>query len=339
MSTQHRPLPGFWIGGLPGPGDRRPRTEQMPPGDVIMYQRADDGEWCHCIQDCFADAEIASVLAQAVPQHRRELTRRFTRRRDRELAMLAAATPRQLALTWGDFWRWEGMGGLTCYGWIQPLGSMMTEEYAACIKLGVPAADAWAEVQHRVDNIRENYTRGWRAGVGWSVVEPGGETGYSHVSLLTPISAAAFATARGRGWRPDAVDMAESLALAATAGRHREVTTERRLTPSGYEAEVLGRLRTWLAQGLIPGCPHERTAPGLMWFPVPGCPVGCHPCVTAWTLATLAGTDADRACDICGLPADGKEERSMIFGAGDDGEQAITITYHVCPACAAAEPS
>jgi hypothetical protein len=109
----------------------------------------------------------------------------------------------------------------------------------------------------------------------------------------------------------------------------------------GYEAVILGRLTGWLRAGLIPRCPHERTWEQLVWLAVPGCPVGCDPCVLAWCLANVTGTPEDGACDICHQPAadddEIKEQRSIIMRAGVT--QAITITYYVCAACLATEPA
>jgi hypothetical protein len=106
---------------------------------------------------------------------------------------------------------------------------------------------------------------------------------------------------------------------------------------AGYETVILGRLRDWLVAGTIPGCDHERSTAQLVWFAVPGCPVGCDLCVMAWVLANVTGTPEDGACDICHRPAAAEEQRTLIMRVGID--QAITICYYVCGVCLAAEPA
>ena len=202
MSDPH-PIAGLWLGGPPAPGEAPPKlAPRLPPGDLIMYQRQADRQWVHAIQDCFADAEAAAHVASAVPAHRRELTARFARLRERDMTLLALATPAQLAIGWGDHWTCTTQDGLTCWGRVEPLGEMMTAEIAASVRLGVPHADIETEMQARVEAIKENYARGWRSGRGWSVVEPDGEVGYVHVAILTPCTPAEFAAARARRWQP-----------------------------------------------------------------------------------------------------------------------------------------
>lgn len=193
---------GFWLGQAPRPGEAPAKlATRLPPGDVIMYQRRGDREWVHAIQDCFADAEVASHLADCIPGQSRELAARFARLRQRDLDLLALATPEQLAIGWGDHWTWTSpSSGLACWGWVEPLATMMAQEFEACARHGIPQAQAEPEVQARADAIKENYGRGWRSGRGWSVVEPDGEYGYSHVALLTPCTRAEFAAAAARGW-------------------------------------------------------------------------------------------------------------------------------------------
>ena len=139
------------------------------------------------------------------------------------------------------------------------------------------------------------------------------------------------------GWAdrpgPDAALLAEHIARRGHAGPVTSTWVDGPAT--GYGQVILARLRGGLRDGTVPGCPHGRTFPLLVWFPAPGCPVGCYPCVTAWILANVAGTPEDAACDICRQPADVKTARSMIFRLGVD--QAITITYSVCDPCAAIE--
>lgn len=207
-ATAHHPLFGFDLDygdAPPSPAAVRDGRRFRPAtdGTVTMYPRQ-DGRVVQVIQDCFADAEVAAHLANCAPgKPRRQLAAIFTRLRDRDLRALAAATPEQLAIGWGDCWRYDNpQSGLTCWGYVQPLLELMDAELASCAAKGIPRDRAEREVQAVVDAIKENYGRGWRSGPGYSVVEPAGEHGYSHVCCLAPASRADFDAARARGWAP-----------------------------------------------------------------------------------------------------------------------------------------
>jgi hypothetical protein len=201
MNEQH-PIAGVWVGGPPKTGEAPPALAPAPPpGDMIMYQRQADREWVMAVQETFADAEVTAHLDAAIPAHRAELKAKFARLRERDLAYLAAATPAQLAIGWGDAWYWRSQAGLSCWGQVQYMGEMIRQDLDACAKLGLSRADAKRETAARAAAIRENYGRGWRSGRGFSVIEPDGEMGYAHVATLTPCSQAEFKAARARGWR------------------------------------------------------------------------------------------------------------------------------------------
>jgi hypothetical protein len=92
-------------------------------------------------------------------------------------------------------------------------------------------------------------------------------------------------------------------------------------------------------------CTHLAGSAQLHWYLVPGCPVGCPPCVDAWMTANVgAGTAEDTRCDICraGPNAPGTfDQRRLIIRVGaPPGQPApvCTITYLVCAACMAKEP-
>jgi hypothetical protein len=133
---------------------------------------------------------------------------------------------------------------------------------------------------------------------------------------------------------------AEKIAqMAAGFDSDGPVTTSWQADSSGYDGDILRRFRDGIKAGTILGCPHH-TGPLVIWFLAPGCPVGCYPCVLGWLLANVTGTPEDSVCDICRKPHDGSAvERSMIFRLGVTGGRAITITYFVCPACEAIEPT
>lgn len=176
-------------------------TDLISPAALggVTYTAA-AGDLMMAMQDCFADAEVTGHLANCHPAGRRALAARFAELRDRDTAALARAAPAQLAIGWGDCWRWDGPG-LTCYGYVETLLDVIDGELAACARHQIPRDLALADTQRTVGYIVENYARGWRHGRGYSVIEPEGEPGYSHVSVLAPVSRAQFAAAAARGWR------------------------------------------------------------------------------------------------------------------------------------------
>jgi hypothetical protein len=138
---------------------------------------------------------------------------------------------------------------------------------------------------------------------------------------------------------PDASVTAERIARTVLARTGNGPVTEAwRDNDRGYDGLILARLRAGRAAGTIGSCPHAG-GPLLCWFPAPGCPVGCPVCVMAWIWRNVAGTAEDGVCDICRRPAAGqeKQERSMVLRT--DIDQALTVTFFVCPACEAAEPA
>jgi hypothetical protein len=158
------------------------------------------GDLMMTMQDCFADGEVAGHLALCAPAGRRRLAAEFAALRDRDDAALARATPVQLAISWGCCWVWRGPG-LTCYGYVETLTDVIDGELAACERAGMTRDAGLAAAQRTVGYITENHRRGWRHGRGYSVLEPGGESGYSHVSVLEPVTREQFAAAAARGWQ------------------------------------------------------------------------------------------------------------------------------------------
>jgi hypothetical protein len=165
----------------------------------ITYTAA-TGDLMMAMQECFADGEVAGHLALCRPDGRRALAAQFAELRARDTAAFARATPVQLAISWGDCWVWHGPG-LTCWGYIETLTDVIGAELAACERAGMPGDEAMAATQRTVGYITENYARGWRHGRGYSVIEPAGEPGYCHVSVLEPVTREQFAAAAARGWR------------------------------------------------------------------------------------------------------------------------------------------
>jgi hypothetical protein len=101
------------------------------------------------------------------------------------------ATPEQTAITYGDYWMraWED---ILIFGYIYT-----KEEFrAAEVELG--ASEEELEWERKVyDN---SYNNGFRFGRAYSVLEPNGELGDTHVSDMTKITKEEFESARSLGW-------------------------------------------------------------------------------------------------------------------------------------------
>lgn len=114
----------------------------------------------------------------------------------------ARTTPKQAAITYGDYWMrfWDtGYGEvLLIFGYITPFEEMMQTER----DLG--ADDE--ELAYERDMMKANYERGFRFGRAFSVVEPDGELGETHVSAMIPITKEEFDEARAVRWIPAEID-------------------------------------------------------------------------------------------------------------------------------------
>lgn len=113
----------------------------------------------------------------------------------------ARTTPKQSAITYGDYWMrfWDtGYGEtLLIFGHITPFEEMMQTER----DLG--ADDE--ELAYERDMMKTSYERGFRFGRAFSVVEPDGELGETHVSDMIPLSKEEFDEARLLRWIPEEV--------------------------------------------------------------------------------------------------------------------------------------
>jgi hypothetical protein len=61
--------------------------------------------------------------------------------------------------------------------------------------------------------MRDSRKRGYIFGRGYSVIEPNGELGSTHVANMWPIDKAAFDEAREQKWQPDLLDVTKSARL------------------------------------------------------------------------------------------------------------------------------
>jgi hypothetical protein len=106
-------------------------------------------------------------------------------------AAQARATSKQTQITYGDYWmrRWEDF---LIFGYIYHREEMDAAE----VKLG--ASQEELEYEHEMyDN---SYKNGFRFGRAYSVIEPDGELGDTHVSEMTKITKEEFEAAKTLGW-------------------------------------------------------------------------------------------------------------------------------------------
>lgn len=108
-----------------------------------------------------------------------------------------AATPEQQAIGYGDYFirLWPVMmeDNLAIYGQVMPRDKFIEEEKNA-------GADD-AELSWTVSTHDSAFKRGYRFGWHYSEVEPDGELGSTHVSVMMKISKEEFDAARDRGWK------------------------------------------------------------------------------------------------------------------------------------------
>lgn len=101
--------------------------------------------------------------------------------------------PRQAKITYGDYWMriWEDV---LIFGHISTLKELEAEER----RLGADDAEiAW---ERKV--LENSYADGFRYGRAYSVIEPRGELGDTHVSVMYPITKEEFEQARAANWSP-----------------------------------------------------------------------------------------------------------------------------------------
>ena len=113
----------------------------------------------------------------------------------------ARTTPRQSEITYGDHWMrlWDSGYGeaILIFGEIYTRKRLMDEER----ELGAEED----EIREEMLMMDGSYARGFRFGRAYSVVEPDGELGDTHVSDMVPISQEEFDEARGLRWIPDEI--------------------------------------------------------------------------------------------------------------------------------------
>lgn len=103
----------------------------------------------------------------------------------------ARMTPEQEAITYGDYWMrvWEG---IPIFGYIIPRDELEASER----ELG--ATDE--EIEYENDVLDASYANGFRFGRAYSVMEPDGELGDTHVIDMIPITKEQFEEAKSLGW-------------------------------------------------------------------------------------------------------------------------------------------
>lgn len=103
----------------------------------------------------------------------------------------ARATPAQNAITYGDYWMraWED---ILIFGYIYTREEMDAAE----VKLG--ATQEELEYEHQVYD--RSYADGFRFGRAYSVIEPDGELGDTHVSDMVKITKEEFESAKSLNW-------------------------------------------------------------------------------------------------------------------------------------------
>jgi hypothetical protein len=114
--------------------------------------------------------------------------------RKAEDAANARVRPLQQDVVWGTHWaaHYPDME-LIVFGYVPTL------EELEKIERGHGADDE--EWEFEKATTLDSYARGYRFGKAYSVIEPEGEWGSTHISVMLPISKEQFEAARERGWQ------------------------------------------------------------------------------------------------------------------------------------------
>jgi hypothetical protein len=111
--------------------------------------------------------------------------------REREAQANAAARPEQLAIGYGDYWL-SAFDDFLIFGRVSTLQELDDEKR----RLGAGAEERKSEQEM----IEGAHARGYRFGTAYSIVEPDGELGSTHLSRMVPISKDMFLGARLHHW-------------------------------------------------------------------------------------------------------------------------------------------
>jgi hypothetical protein len=104
----------------------------------------------------------------------------------------ARVTPEQTAIGYGDHWC-SAFEDFLIFGRVSTLEELDTRS--------AELTDDPEEVQAEHDMIVSAHARGYRFGWAYSVAEPDGELGSTHISRMTSITERQFDRAKGHAWR------------------------------------------------------------------------------------------------------------------------------------------
>jgi hypothetical protein len=111
--------------------------------------------------------------------------------------------PRQAAITYGDYWMrvWDAYGDriLIC-GYIHTLDEVESEERRIMEEDDESREEIEAEMAYERQVMSNSYANGFRFGRAYSVIEPSGELGDTHVSQMIPITKEEFEECKSLNW-------------------------------------------------------------------------------------------------------------------------------------------
>lgn len=136
-------------------------------------------------------------------------------RRAEEVA-IANILPFQREIVYGSYWmRYWPQGDLLIFGYVYTL----EENWDSCINAGGDKEECAYERDHELDS----YSRGYRFGRAYSVVEPTGELGSTHISEMIPITKEQFEEAKALNWSADDIahlNWFQDAIVKAVSGNH-----------------------------------------------------------------------------------------------------------------------
>lgn len=121
----------------------------------------------------------------------------FEKQRKAEKAAIANIKDFQKAITYGDYWmRYIPEYELMIFGYIIPPEELYSSPAYA-------SKEAQADIPYEKKMEQSAYERGYRFGRAYSVAEPDGELGSTHISTMAPLTKEEFETAKSVNWNMD----------------------------------------------------------------------------------------------------------------------------------------
>jgi hypothetical protein len=104
----------------------------------------------------------------------------------------ATLLPSQQSITWGSYWM-RPYEDFLIFGYVYTREENIAGE--------VKAGSSMEELEYTTRTLDSSHDRGYRFGMAYSIIEPRGELGSTHIANMCPIDREVFLTAQAQGWK------------------------------------------------------------------------------------------------------------------------------------------